>query len=70
MPVIYNSYDNYEIGGPIELQSISSINITTSSQTWEIGNPFPLDSGENDYIYAFGIKNTSEPSFWYIVRIF
>lgn len=70
MPVIYNSYDNYEIGGPIELQSISSINITTSSQTWEIGNPFPLDSGENDYIYAFGIKNTSEPSFGILSEYF
>lgn len=69
-PVVYNSYDNYQISGPIELQSISSINITTGSQTWEIGNPFPLDSGENDYIYAFGIKNTSEPSFGILSEYF
>ena len=69
-PVVYNSYDNYQISGPIELQSISSINISTESQTWEIGNPFPADSGENDYIYAFGIKNTSEPSFGILSEYF
>lgn len=69
-PVVYNSYDNYQISGPIELQSISSINISTGSQTWEIGNPFPIDSGENDYIYAFGIKNTSETSFGILSEYF
>ena len=69
-PVVYNSYDNYQIGGPLEWKNISSINISTDSQTWEIVNPFPIDSGDNDYIYAFGIRNIEESSFGILSEYF